>query len=57
MIKEEITIFLQARFIKEVPHTTWLANVILVEKVNEGWRMSVDFTNLNNTYPRLMPIA
>ena len=25
----------------------WLANVILVKKANEKWRMCMDFTNLN----------
>ena len=36
----------------------WLANVVIVKKANEKWRMCVDFTNLNkacrkDSYPLL----
>ena len=30
----------------------WLANVVLVKKVNGKWRMCVDFTDLNRAYPK-----
>ena len=29
-----------------------MANVILVKKANGKWRMCVDFTDLNNAYPK-----
>ncbi|CAL8102381.1 unnamed protein product [Prunus armeniaca] len=34
-------------FIKEVDYPTWLANVVMVHKPQKGWRMCVDYTNLN----------
>ena len=30
----------------------WLANVVLVKKANEKWRMCVDFTDLNKACPK-----
>ena len=36
---EEDTKLLAARFIKEVYHSNWLANPILVKKKTEKWRM------------------
>ena len=46
-IAEEVTKLLTARFIQEVYYPEWLANVVLVKKANEKWRMCVDFTDLN----------
>ena len=34
VIKEEVNKLLQVRFIREVQHTMWLANVVLVKKSN-----------------------
>ena len=34
---------MQARFIWEILHTTWLANIILVKRVNEGFRSTTLF--------------
>ena len=39
-------------FIREVHYPEWLANVILVKKVNGKWRMCVDFTDLNKACPK-----
>ncbi|CAL8088023.1 unnamed protein product [Prunus armeniaca] len=39
-------------FIKEVDYPTWLANVVMVYKPKKGWRMCVDYTNLNQAYPK-----
>ena len=41
-----------AKFIWEVYYSNWLANVVMVKKVNGKWRMCVDFTNLNNACPK-----
>ena len=30
----------------------WLANAVMVKKVNGKWRMCVDFTDLNRAYPK-----
>ena len=34
IIKVDIEKLLKARFIEIVPHTTWLANVVMVKKAN-----------------------
>ncbi|CAL2237942.1 unnamed protein product [Prunus armeniaca] len=39
-------------FIKEVDYPTWLANVVMVRKGIKGWRMCVDYTNLNRACPK-----
>jgi hypothetical protein len=44
---------LEARFIKEVFHPTWLANPVLVKKKNGKWQMCVDYTSLNNACPKV----
>ena len=46
-IVEEVTKLLTVGFIREVYYPDWLANVVLVKKANEKWRMCVDFTDLN----------
>ena len=40
-----------AGFIQEVYYPDWLANVVLVKKVNGKWRMCMDFTDLNKACP------
>ena len=51
-IAEEVEKLLRAQFIKEVYYPDWLANVFLMKKSNGKWRMCVDFTDLNKTYPK-----
>ena len=51
-IGEEIAKLLAARFIKEVFHSDWLANPILVRKKTGKWRMCVDYTRLNKASPK-----
>ena len=46
-IGKEITKLLVAGLIREVFHSNWLANPILVKKKTEKWRMCVDYTGLN----------
>jgi hypothetical protein len=47
-IKKELAKLLAAGFIKEVYHSEWLANsVIVLKKNNSEWRMCVDYTDLN----------
>jgi hypothetical protein len=38
---------LHAGFIKEVYHLDWLANPILIPKMNKDWRICVDYIDLN----------
>ena len=51
-IIDEVNKLLAVGFIREVYYSDWLANVVLVKKANRKWRMCVDFTNLNKTYPK-----
>jgi hypothetical protein len=51
-IRVEVTWLLAAGFIKEVYHPDWLANLILVHKKNNEWRMCVDYTDLNKHCPK-----
>jgi len=46
MIYEEVDKLLTG-FIREVKYTDWLANVVMVKKANEKWRVCIDFTDLN----------
>jgi hypothetical protein len=49
----ELRKLLEAEFIKEVFHLTWLANPVLVKKKNGKWRMCVDYTSLNKACPKV----
>jgi hypothetical protein len=49
----ELQKLLEARFIKEVFHPTWLTNPVLVKKKNEKWRMCKDYTSLNKACPKV----
>ena len=51
-IMDEMNKLLTTNFIREVFYPEWLANVIMVKKENEKWRMCVDFTDLNNACPK-----
>ena len=46
-IGEEIAKLVVAGFIREVFHSDWLANPVLVRKKTGKWRMCVDYTGLN----------
>ena len=51
-IQEEVTKLLEAEFIREVDYLKWLANVVLIKKSNEKWRVCIDYTNLNKACPK-----
>ena len=46
-ITVKVNKLLSTGFIREVYYLDWLANVILVKKVNGKWKMCIDFTILN----------
>ena len=46
-IKAEVEKLLKVGFIEEVPHLTWLTNVVMVKQMNDSWKMCVEFTSLN----------
>jgi hypothetical protein len=43
---------LDAGFIEEVHHPVWLANLVIVPKVNGKLRMCIDYTSLNKVCPK-----
>ena len=51
-INEEVGKLLQANAIMEVEYLEWLANVVLVKKANDKWRLCIDFTDINRACPK-----
>ncbi|GAU21317.1 hypothetical protein TSUD_372110 [Trifolium subterraneum] len=51
-ITEEVGKLKEAGFIEEIKYPTWLANVVMVKKASDKWRMCVDFTDLNKACPK-----
>ena len=51
-IGEEIAKLLAVGFIREVFHSDWLANPVLVKKKTGKWKMCVDYTGLNKACPK-----
>jgi len=50
--KEEVDKLLNANFIRVVRYSTWLANIIMVKKANDKWRICTDYTDLNRACPK-----
>ena len=51
-INEEVGKLLQVGAIREVEYPEWLANVVLVKKANDKWRLCIDFTDVNRACPK-----
>ena len=51
-IMNEVNKLLVTKFIREVYHPEWLANVVMVKKANGKWRMCMDFMDLNQACPK-----
>jgi hypothetical protein len=45
--KSEVQRLLVAGFVREVQYPSLLANVVMVKKKNDKWRMCTNFTDLN----------
>jgi hypothetical protein len=50
--RNEVKRLLSAGVIREVKYPEWLANTIMVKKVNGKWKMCIDFTDLNKACPK-----
>jgi hypothetical protein len=50
--RNEVKRLLSAGVIREVKYLEWLANTVMVKKVNGKWRMCIDFTDLNKACPK-----
>ena len=51
-ISEEVNKLLKAKFIWEAHYLEWLANVVMVKKPNEKWRICINYTDLNKACPK-----
>ena len=52
VIGEEVARLLPAEFIREIYHSEWLANVVMVPKKNNSLRMCIDFKHINRACPK-----
>ena len=52
VIQTEIDNLMQNGFIRAVKYLEWLANVVVVPKKGNKWRVCVDYTDLNNACPK-----
>ena len=52
VIQEKVGKLLNAQSIREVQYPDWLANIVLVKKSNNKWRLCVDISNLNKACPK-----
>ena len=46
-IGEEAALLLAAEFIREIYHSEWLANVVMVPKKDKSLHMCIDFKHIN----------
>jgi hypothetical protein len=49
---EELSKLLAAGFSKEIHHSDWIANLVLVSKKNRKWRICVDYMSLSKACPK-----
>ncbi|GAA0154199.1 hypothetical protein LIER_12253 [Lithospermum erythrorhizon] len=48
--REEVRTLLKVNAIRKLKFPNWIANVVLVKKPNNKWRMCIDFTSLSKAY-------
>ena len=49
---EELAKLIEARFIRDIKHPGWLANLVMVPKKDKSSRLCVDFKDLNKACPK-----
>ena len=49
---EELAKLLEARFIREIKHPDWLANLVMVPNKDKSWILCVNFKDLNKACPK-----
>ncbi|GJT50707.1 reverse transcriptase domain-containing protein [Tanacetum coccineum] len=47
VVTNEVNVWLKAGIVRRVRYPTWVANPVLVKKVDGSWRMYIDFKDLN----------
>ncbi|GJU37482.1 reverse transcriptase domain-containing protein [Tanacetum coccineum] len=50
--RKEVEELIRAGILREAVHQTWVANLVMVKKSDRGWRMCVDFTDINKACPK-----
>ncbi|GJX25366.1 hypothetical protein Tco_0231662 [Tanacetum coccineum] len=50
--RKEVEELTRAGILQEAAHQTWVANPIMVNKSDGGWRMCVDFMDINKACPK-----
>ena len=53
-IGEEVARLLAAEFIREIYHSEWLANVVMVRKKDNSLRMCIDFKHINRAARKII---
>ena len=51
-MRDELAKLLEAGFIRDIKHSDWLANLVMVPKKDKSWRLCVDFKDLNKACPK-----
>jgi hypothetical protein len=51
-IRLEVNRLVEVGFIRPVDYPSWLANPVLVEKLDGSWHMCIDYTSLNKACPK-----
>ncbi|GKA27239.1 reverse transcriptase domain-containing protein [Tanacetum coccineum] len=52
VVTDKVNEWLKAGIIRRVGYPTWVANPVLVKKVDGSWRMCIDFKDLNKACPK-----
>ena len=52
VIKQEVDKLLFVGFIREIQYPKWLSNVVVILKKNGKWRVCIDYSNLNDAFPK-----
>ncbi|GKD31525.1 reverse transcriptase domain-containing protein [Tanacetum coccineum] len=51
-VTREIEEWIKAGIVRPVRYSTWISNPVLVKKVDDTWRMCIDFKNVNSACPK-----
>ena len=52
VIEDKVAKLIKTNIIRESHYLDWLANVVIVLKKGEKWRVCVDFTDLDKAFPK-----
>ncbi|GJV35301.1 reverse transcriptase domain-containing protein [Tanacetum coccineum] len=51
-VMKEVEEWIKAGIVRPVQYPTWISNPVLVKKVDDTWRMCIDFKNVNSACPK-----